>query len=72
MDGQRVLITGAWRRISAGSTNDGCDGVHHTCTTREGQTRSTTVTHGDTEMPVDLRKYTNVLISELRRFTFAT
>jgi hypothetical protein len=46
--------------------------VHHTCTTTEGQTRSTRGTHGDPEMATDLGKYMNVPVDELERFTFAT
>lgn len=47
-------------------------GVHHTCTTREGQTRSIAVTHEHPETPADLRKYANVLISGAGRGTPAT
>jgi hypothetical protein len=46
--------------------------LHHTCTTSEGQTRSTTVTHGHSDLSHDLRKHTNVLITCLSRRTFAT
>ena len=48
------------------------ENAHHTCTTTEGQTRSTTATQGHFETPCDLGKHTNVLISDVRRFTFAT
>ena len=47
-------------------------GVHHVCTTREGQTGSATVTSGQSNLWRDLRRNAKALISEFALRTFAT